>query len=282
MNVTVYIVDSFIAKGKGGNPAGVVLDAAGLSAKQMQAIAKQVGLSETAFVLPSSHATHEVRFFTPVNEVDLCGHATIGTWAVLHQKGYIEPGNYTQQTRAGLLKINIEPSGVVSMEQAKASFGPLVPREDVAKILNLDITAFADYLPQIVSTGIATLVVGLVDKSALLNLQPDLEGIKAMETKYGFMLTHPFVLLAAGDSLATGRDFGPSLGITEESATGTANGALLAYLNHHGIVKQNQKCRFEQGESMGKLSYLYGEIVEATVWVGGQAKLVKEETVNQQ
>src|SRR5690349_21078056 len=104
----VYIVNAFSQQGNGGNPAGVVPDAQGLSDAQMQSIANQVGASETAFILPSDNATHYVRFFTPTVEVDLCGHATIASWTFLRENNVHTLGAYTQDTMAGKLKIQLE------------------------------------------------------------------------------------------------------------------------------------------------------------------------------
>ncbi|HSX07555.1 MAG TPA: PhzF family phenazine biosynthesis isomerase [Candidatus Saccharimonadales bacterium] len=103
-----HIVNAFTANGEHGNPAGVVLDADGLSKEQMLAIAQQVNLSETAFVSKSDSANQQVRFFTSTNEVDLCGHATIATWSLLKLLGRITNGGYTQQTLAGNLAITVQ------------------------------------------------------------------------------------------------------------------------------------------------------------------------------
>ena len=105
MDLTVYKLSSFPKEGHGGNEAGVVLDADSLKDKEMLKIAKEVGFSETAFVSNSNVADFKVRFFTPVNEVSLCGHATIATFNLLRDKEIISPGIYTQETKAGILKL---------------------------------------------------------------------------------------------------------------------------------------------------------------------------------
>ena len=87
--IKVYTLNAFTDDVSGGNPAGVVLDADNLTEKQMQGIAKKVGFSETAFVMSSDSADFRVRFFTPSDEVDLCGHATIATFKLLLLKGRI-------------------------------------------------------------------------------------------------------------------------------------------------------------------------------------------------
>ena len=108
MELTVYRLSSFPKEDHGGNEAGVVLDADLLKDKEMLKIAKEVGYSETAFVSKSNVADFKVRFFTPANEVSLCGHATIATFNLLRDKELINPGIYTQETKAGILKLDVK------------------------------------------------------------------------------------------------------------------------------------------------------------------------------
>src|SRR3989344_2115961 len=105
MEIKVYTLNSFAKEQNGGNPAGVVLNADGLTEVQMKSIAGQVGFSETAFIQKSQKANFKVRFFTPTDEVDLCGHATIASYYLMWKQGLIKPGNYKQETKAGLLGI---------------------------------------------------------------------------------------------------------------------------------------------------------------------------------
>ncbi len=90
MQINIFQVDAFTDKSFRGNPAGVVPDARLLTAEQMQKIANEMNLSETAFVIPVNDELFQVRFFTPICEVDLCGHATIATFFLLAKKGYIK------------------------------------------------------------------------------------------------------------------------------------------------------------------------------------------------
>ena len=117
MNIEVILVNSFTVKGKGGNPAGVVLNADGLTDAQKLKIAQAVGYSETAFVSSDDDADFEVSFFTTTDEVDFCGHATLATFSTLYQKGILTAGTYTQRTKVGILSVTIEPSGKVIMAQ---------------------------------------------------------------------------------------------------------------------------------------------------------------------
>lgn len=115
--IKVFTLNSFAKTLEGGNPAGVVLDADNLTEKQMMYISKEVGFSETAFVSKSNKADFKVRFFTPTDEVDLCGHATIATYFLMWNKQLIKSGNYTQETKAGILGIEAGKDGTVFMDQ---------------------------------------------------------------------------------------------------------------------------------------------------------------------
>src|SRR6056297_2768046 len=105
--MNIYTCNSFALDESGGNPAGVVLDSPRLNDEDYIKIAKTVGFSETAFVFPSNRADFNVRFFTPVEEVDLCGHATIATFFTLIKTRTIAAGRYTMETKAGILDINV-------------------------------------------------------------------------------------------------------------------------------------------------------------------------------
>jgi len=176
---TLHEVNAFTADGKNGNPAGVVLHADDLSEQQMQLIATQAGFAETAFVSMHKNATRELRFFTQTNEVDLCGHATIASWALMHQKGELPAGDYTQQTKASLLRVAIMEDGLVFMEQNPARFYEEVPVSVISPLVGIRNDAFHDVLkPQIVSTGIRDLFVPVKEKAILARLLPDLPEIK--------------------------------------------------------------------------------------------------------
>lgn len=101
MDIKVYTLNAFAKTENGGNPAGVVLSADTLSPADMQKISAKAGFSETAFVKKSEIADFKVDFFTPNNQVDLCGHATIATFYMLANKDLIKAGTYTQETKAG-------------------------------------------------------------------------------------------------------------------------------------------------------------------------------------
>ncbi|HLD96916.1 MAG TPA: PhzF family phenazine biosynthesis protein, partial [Candidatus Nanoarchaeia archaeon] len=257
--VTVYLVNAFTLRGKGGNPAGVCLDADGLSESEMQAIAAKVGYSETAFVQkPSSKmADLNVRFFTPTREVDLCGHATIATFYLLTQQGRLKPGTYFQETKAGTLKVEIPDDRVFMYQQLPKRLGT-IPNKEVEECLD---TKLAEFPVEIVSTGEPTIIACVPSLDALLAMRTNFERIRRFEERHYGGLVYVFTLQTTNSrSSAHGRMFAPVDGINEESATGVANGALACYLFRNGLA-QNHSYRssganmiFEQGYSMGSPS----------------------------
>lgn len=297
MSVTLYEVQAFTDSDHGGNPAGVVLNAdeLGLTTQGMQHIAALAGFSETAFVLKSDVADYCLRFFTPSVEVDLCGHATIGTFWFLNNEGLIQKNALvTQETRSGILKIQIGEEGVL-MEQAAPVFGAVIEPEDVLWSLGLTEEALLPGLPvQIVSTGMKDILIPVASVEILKQIEPDYEEITRISKALGVVGYHVFAMTSeiprragAGDVSADlpvtawCRNFAPLYGIDEESATGTSNGALAAYLTAYGAVK-SESFIFKQGMWMDnesrinvhvKSDPLSGEVLE--VWVGGKARLAK-------
>src|SRR5581483_413324 len=228
MQIIAYTINSFTAHGSGGNSAGVVFDADDLSNQQMLATAAKLGYSETAFVSKSAKATHKVQFFTPTEEVDLCGHATIATWALMFQKGIHKSGTYSQETLAGLLGIDIADTGIVYMQQTLPKFYERVLADETLPVLGIPESGLNNVLkPQVVSTGLKDLLVPVKDKDILYTMQPDFGAMTALSEKYDVTGLHVFCLLHGQESLAIARNFAPRVGIPEESATGTSNGALL-------------------------------------------------------
>ncbi|MDB5182179.1 MAG: phenazine biosynthesis protein PhzF [Candidatus Saccharibacteria bacterium] len=278
MRVSLVQVNAFTANSTGGNPAGVVLGADSLTDSQMLGIAKQVAFSETAFITSNSSATKNVRFFTPTEEVDLCGHATIGSWSYMFRKGLIQSGRHTQNTKAGLLKVEIRDGGRVYMEQTNAGFFDEINSAEVAAILRIGTSDLRpDLKPQIVSTGLRDLLVPVASEDVLNSINPDFDAMTEMSKRYGIVGFHVFALLPNQLSVAVARNFAPLFGIDEESATGTSNGALFCYLREHKELPPSQaEYRIEQGKTMNQLSYIYGNFKNDIVWIGGTASVVKE------
>ncbi len=278
MAVTIYTLDSFVKDGRGGNPAGVVLDADGLSAARMLAVARQVGFAETAFVQKSAHATCKMRFFTPAAEVDLCGHATIAAFALLRARGLVGDGALSLETAAGVLGIAVG-NGLVYMHQPLPAYYDILDKAELAAALAVTSHDSPAHLPaQIVSTGLRDILLPVAGPDVLAALRPDREAIIRLSRKYAVVGIHAFCL--ALGSGARCRNFAPLYDIDEEAATGTANGALACYLHKHGALGKAPlpELVFEQGHSLGRPSEILARLTLrngalCAVQVGGRALL---------
>ncbi len=282
--IIVATWNAFARTKRGGNPAGVVLDAEGLAETFLQKVAARAGLSETAFVQKSAAADFKIRFFTPAAEVDLCGHATIAAFSLLFGLRRIPPGQHRQETKAGILGVEVQTDGTVFMEQTLPVFESGIDRGEVAGSLGIGLDSLAPDMPvQIVSTGLRDIIVPVVSLRALSSLRPDLERIAEISRKHGAVGYHAFSMETKPMSTAHCRNFAPLYGIPEEAATGTSSGALACYLFKHGKVTEEQarKLVFEQGEVLKRPSEILvrleignNEIVR--VQVGGKATAAGE------
>ncbi|MEW6702150.1 MAG: PhzF family phenazine biosynthesis protein [Bacteroidota bacterium] len=278
--IEVLVVRAFVADGKGGNLAGVVLDDKGLTDEQMHSIAKKLKFSETAFVTPSTNADYRVRFFSPGGEVDLCGHATIATFFALKVCQKLSKQSLTQETRAGTLKVRVLEDGTVFMDQSLPQFGMKISKNEVADVLNLSLECITNQ-PQIISTGLRDIFVEIKDLKELFAMKPNFDGIRQLSEKYDTVGIHAFTKETLDrNSTAHCRNFAPRYGIDEEPATGTSNGALACYLltNHHVSTKS---LIFEQGYQMNSpskiLVHLETENKSITrVQVGGTAVIERK------
>lgn len=262
----LYQVDAFTAIPFTGNPAGVVLDAQGMTDAEMLAVARELNNSETAFVLPADDADHDVRvrFFTPTTEVPTCGHATVGA----HYARAVEYGlpscSLVQKTGGGLLqRVDVHRDGDrvrIGMHQGVAQFGQELARHQVDRLLRglgAGVSTLADNGPvQVVSTGHSKVLVELRDRAAVDALRPDAAALTALSHDVGSNGFFVFARITADAGPRTwSRMFAPAIGISEDPVTGNGHGPLGAYLVRHGIVPApGGKLAFtgRQGEAMGR------------------------------
>lgn len=257
MRVKVYTVNSFAKSINGGNPAGVVLNADGLSDVEMKKIAGVVGFSETAFVMKSNLADFMVRFFTPNEEVDFCGHATIAVFHTISSKGYIKSGRYSQETKAGILDVQVMEDLSIMMNQNIPSYHEIIEKQEIADSLNITVDEMLENLPvQIVSTALRDILVPIKSLDILNSINPDFKKVENISSKYNTVGYHIFTLESLNESNAHCRNFAPLYGIPEKSATGTSNGALACYLYKYGKLKHDHitNISIEQGYSMERPS----------------------------
>lgn len=286
MKTKAYLLKSFGVDETGGNPAGVVLDAESLSDVRKKFISKEIGFSETAFVEKSDKADYKVRFFTPTEEVDLCGHATIATYSLLFQKALLQPGKYRQELKAGVLGIEVHTDGLVIMEQPLPQFSEIITSRGIADVFGKSI-GVASLEAQIVSTGLRDIMFPVTTRSQLFSLKPNFVKMSNLNKRTNSIGIHAFTLDTLDpEAIAHCRNFAPLYGIDEESATGSSNGALACYLLKYGKLngRKFENMKFEQGYSMGKPSEIIvsltvdnGEIKK--VRVGGKAILFGEKEI---
>lgn len=274
--VDVYVAVAFSKDAKGGNKAGVVLGRSELTSVQKAAIAKEMGYSETAFVLDSDKADFKLQYFTPTEEVPLCGHATIAAFSTLKLLNMLDKPDCTIETEAGILNIHIKDDGLILMEQNRPAYLEVLDSDIFMGCIERN---FIDHrFPiQIVSTGLNDVMLPVDSVEHLEQLSPDFEMIANMSKEKEVVGVHAFTIIKESDVTAICRNFAPLYGIDEESATGTANCALACYLFKY--YKQQSQYVFEQGHNMGDISRIvvnlsYNENVIDSVFVGGYGYLL--------
>jgi trans-2,3-dihydro-3-hydroxyanthranilate isomerase len=259
-------VDVFTDRVFGGNPLAVVLDARGLDDATMQAIAREMNLSETTFLLPASRpdCAARVRIFTPAREVPFAGHPTIGTAWVLATEGRLA-GATRAALEEGIGPVEVELEGdparpgFVWMRHREAVFGPAVTaRAAVAAALGLDAGSLQPGAPICSgSTGSLFLYVPLRDRAAVDRAALD---VAAMRAAVGAAPLPGVFAFAPEPSGAYSRMFAPhTSGVPEDPATGSASGPLGAYLVLHGLVPGGDPAALvsEQGTKMGRQSFVH-------------------------
>ncbi len=297
-------VDVFTDTPFGGNPLAVFPEAEGLSTKEMQQLALEMNLSETTFVLPSQtpEADFRVRIFTPAAELPFAGHPVVGTHWVLAHLGRVALDEPVMRVHFEL-GVGVLPADLyvadgqverVVMTQGRPTFHAIL--EDITELatgLGISPDAIIETgLPvQIVSTGVPQMMVPIRSLAEVQALDAGKLNTAALNRVCRAVGTECVMVFALEterpDATVHVRMFAPLLGVPEDPATGSANGALGAYLVHHQAVEVTEattRILSEQGAEMNRPSTLYVEVdstgKEVTaVRVGGQVVLVAEGVV---
>ena len=274
----LYIVDAFTRERFSGNQAGVVLLGTGEEFPEedfMRALAGELKHSETVFVKPLEQGGFHLRYFTPADEVDLCGHATIAAFTALRERAGLELGEYPARTLAGEIRVGVA-GDTVWMDMA----APKVLRRFEAGELPALYAAYgltaADQAeglaPAVVSTGLADILLP-VSAAALDRAVQDRAEVLRLSEHYDVVGFHLFC--PDGTYTARCRNFAPRYEIDEEAATGTSNGALTWLLYEAGRIKEGEENSFLQGQAMGKPSLIRSRLTleqgRPRVRVGGPA-----------
>ena len=248
MKVKVAIVNAFVDDNSGGNPAGVVLDADALTSEQKLAVAKAVGLSETAFVSRSTTADFKLDFFTPQRQIAHCGHATIATFSLLSQRGAITTRDTSKETIDGNRDIEVI-GDFAYMGQTAPQYREVEEFTRVYEAVGVD-QRNVIAPPEIVNTGNGFLILGVDSIETLADLRPNLRDIESISEQYDLIGFYVFTRETNQDNRdASTRMFAPRYGIEEESATGMAAGPLACFL-HDRLQLNKATFLIEQGYAM--------------------------------
>lgn len=263
---------AFPAGDAGGNPAGVVLDARGMTDEEMLAVAAEVGFSETAFLFPAESAADgmegaseaRVRYFSPLAEVPFCGHATIAT-AVAHAERH-GAGRLDLLTRGGLVPVHTRDEGgrlVATLTSVVPSVVPLSPDAlaRTLRALGWSADVMDDALPPYVAfAGNSHPVLAVSSRQVLADLDYDYAAMAALMAEHEW--TTMQLVHRERPDLFHARDPFPPGGVVEDPATGAAAAALGGYLRALGLVPPSRRISIRQGEDMGRPSLLLVDIPE--------------------
>jgi trans-2,3-dihydro-3-hydroxyanthranilate isomerase len=271
------VLDVFTDQALTGNQLAVVRDADRLDDERMAAFARETRLSETTFVQSPTEdgAAYRNRIFTVAGEIPFAGHPSLGTAvAVALAKGERE-ATYVQQTGAGLQPIDVRLDNAhawASMLQAAAEFGPEVDVHDVVAAIGLVIgEAHRELTPQVVSTGLPTLIAPVLKVACVSAANPDFELIADLTNRYE--AGNVYVVCLQSEGHARARMFSSALLGGEDPATGSAAGPFCAYLADRG---RGHRVEITQGVEMGRPSRLLAELHNGRPRVGGHVVKVIE------
>ncbi len=284
----LYQVDAFTDHPLGGNPCAILFDTDELDDATMLAIAREMNLSETAFVRRSDQADFAVRYFTPAEEIPLAGHPTIATTFALVDSGRLklsaEHTTIQLELKHGPIPVEIYQKGSqvqrIVMTQRKPQFLSIHDPVEVLPIFGLQL---ADALPgapvQTVSTGTPQLMLPLRSLEALRRAHLDVAAYEQFRSRTDFFSPHLFCLQGitpVGKTFA--RHFGSPPDLMEDPFTGSATGGMAAYLWRYDLI-ENPAFIAEQGHWMGRPGQGTAEVIGPRddiqiVKVGGSAVTV--------
>jgi trans-2,3-dihydro-3-hydroxyanthranilate isomerase len=285
MELGFRLVDVFTDTPFAGNQLCVVPETpASLDTSTMQALAREIGFSETTFVQSTDTAGYRMRIFTPDEEIPFAGHPTLGTAFALAAEGRTGV-DVVQTTVAGDVRVEVDlPGGTALMHQLPPVFGPVfADRELAAAAAGLTADDLVEGLPvQPVGTGLRSLMVPVTDEVTLRRAQRDGRGCATLAEATQTDTLYFFAVRGQGDVVA--RMFDPGLGIGEDPATGSAAGPLGAYLAANGLAGADDGVQIvvSQGEMVDRPSFLRVDVRRAeggwSVQVGGGVRVVGDGT----
>lgn len=284
----LYIADAFTNELFGGNPAGVVILDQGQDfpdAELMRKTAAELRYSETAFIRQLDEKVFNVRYFTPADEVDLCGHATIASFHCLREAGLAKAGTTVlNKTLAGDLNIEIGQDSILMDMAVPEYIGDIKEEAAMRELYEIMGLSYEENIPELerqcaanggdgsglkpemISTGLPDIMMPVADRAQLEAIRPDFPALTELSRKYEVVGVHAFTLDGGqfrpvkedGKSISGStysdpgvtafcRNFAPLYDIDEEAATGTSNGALTYYLMRNELVVPVHCCDMTSG-----------------------------------
>lgn len=240
-----------------GNPAGVVLDADGMTETDMQRIASEVGYSETAFAVAEADRRFAVRYFSPLAEVPFCGHATIATAVALAERD--GTGAVVFATKAGEIPVHTDNAGtiVASLVSVPTHSRPTT-QDELSQALTALRWSVADldpaWPPHVSFAGNDHLMLAAATRDRLATLDYDFEALKSLMQERNWTTVQLF--WPENEQIVHARDPFPVGGVVEDPATGAAAAAFGGYLRAIGQVPAPRRLTIVQGEDMGRRSEL--------------------------
>jgi len=255
----------------GGNPAGIVLDAAGLTDAEMLAIAADVGYSETAFLTERrGPGEYRARYFSPLAEVPFCGHATVATAVALaHRDG---PGTFRLATNAGEVPVTVDAALRATLTSVATRVSDLDDLDALLAALRYDRKDLDPQLPpRIAYAGAFHPILAVTSRERLAKLDYDVPALTALMRSRDWT-TVQLVWRESAESFHV-RDPFPVGGVYEDPATGAAAAAFGGYLRELGLVRDDATLRLAQGDDLGRPGRITVTLVpgEAGVRVSGAA-----------
>lgn len=245
----IFQIDAFTDKPFEGNPAAVTFGD-DLSRDEMQKIAREMNLSETAFISKSSSSDFKLQWFTPKNEVKLCGHGTIASLHFLNENNFLVKDEITFETLSGILKCRFNGGKYFMQMPDYKIYGYNENKEAVVSALGLERKNLNETPFILLENG--NLYIHVSSISVLKNTAPDFKSLKNINGIEGVVLFTRETIDEGND--AHTRYFTPWHGIDEDPVTGSANGPLLPVLQHLGFIKADGDVNviFEQGDFLNR------------------------------
>ena len=277
--MNVLKLAAFSRNGQGGNPAGVVFSDEMPNEEEMLKVAKEVGYSETAFLVKQDDGWR-VRYFAPAMEVPFCGHATIALGAALGER--FGDGEYRLILNNSVISVSAEKSenGFSATLRSPNTHSEEAPREYVDKVLaSFNLTTDdlnTDFPVRFANAGAKHLILVLQERKTLEKMKYPFEEVKALMAEQGLVTIS--LLWNESDEVFHSRNAFASGGVYEDPATGAAAAALAGYLRDIGWHGKNE-FTILQGEDMGVPSRLlvkYGPKIGESVSVSGETRYISE------